>query len=146
MSETLEFKYQEAKDFPASAYVCSLEDWLKLHNKIQNVIKSLKELPRLVLEDERNNPAWSETDLLEALKKCAAVIGEPQEGHWATLRAEDMATINDLRKQLQDAVKRMEEVSIHKLEDLFLEHATDWTQGLEAVRARLIQAAKGDQP
>jgi hypothetical protein len=27
----------------------------------------------------------------------------------ATLRAEDMATINDLRKQLQDAVKRMED-------------------------------------
>lgn len=23
-------------------------------------------------------------DLLEALKKCAAVIGAPQEGHWAT--------------------------------------------------------------
>jgi hypothetical protein len=63
MSETLEFKYQEAKDFPASALVCSFEDWLKLNDKIQNVIKSLKELPRLVLEDERNNPAWSETDL-----------------------------------------------------------------------------------
>lgn len=63
MSKTPEFKYQEAQDFPASAYVCSFEDWLKLNDKIQNAIKSLEELPRLILEDEQKNPAWSKTDL-----------------------------------------------------------------------------------
>ena len=54
--------------------------------------------------------------------------------------------LNTAKQELQAAVKRMEDVSVHKLEDLFMEHVTDWTQGIEAVRARLIQAAKGEQP
>jgi hypothetical protein len=58
----------------------------------------------------------------------------------ATLRAEDMATINDLRKELQDAVKRMEAVSIDDLWDCFDQH----NQSLIFVRARLISAAKGE--
>lgn len=56
------------------------------------------------------------------------------------------AELNAVKQELQNVVTRMEDVSIHKLEDLFLEHATDWIQGLENVRARLIKAAKGEQP
>lgn len=67
----------------------------------------------------------------------------------ATLRAEDMATINDLRQQLQDTVKRMEEVPIHDLKVAFREAGTKYNfqcDAIEAVRARLILAVKGDQP
>lgn len=67
----------------------------------------------------------------------------------ATLRAEDMATINDLRKQLQDAVTRMESVPIHDLKVAFREAGTKYNfqcDAIEAVRTRLIQAAKGEQP
>lgn len=67
----------------------------------------------------------------------------------ATLRAEDMATINDLRKQLQDVVTRMEEVPIHDLKVAFREAGTKYNfqcDAIEAVRARLILAVKGDQP
>jgi len=61
-------------------------------------------------------------------------------------RADFGALVDKQERELQNVVTRMEDVSIHKLEDLFLEHATDWTQGLENVRTRLIQAAKGEQP
>ncbi len=63
----------------------------------------------------------------------------------ATLRAEDMATINDLRKQLQDVVKRMEDVSSHEIWTVYKDHPAIWAaEALEAVRTRLIQAAKGE--
>jgi len=64
----------------------------------------------------------------------------------ATLRAEDMATINDLRKQLQDAVKRMEEVPVKELDYIWDNTGESALDGFEAVRGRLIQAAKGEQP
>ena len=67
----------------------------------------------------------------------------------ATLRAEDMATINDLRQQPQDAVNRMEAVSIHDLKIAFREAGTKYNfqrDAIEAVRTLLIQAAKGEQP
>lgn len=63
----------------------------------------------------------------------------------ATLRAEDMATINDLRKQLQDVVKRMEDIPLGQLRYLYYNSRTI-NGGVEAVRARLIQAVKGEQP
>jgi vacuolar-type H+-ATPase subunit E/Vma4 len=63
----------------------------------------------------------------------------------ATLRADDMATINDLRKQLQDAVKRMEEVPLGQLRYLY-DNSRTINGGVKAVRSRLIQAAKGEQP
>ena len=64
----------------------------------------------------------------------------------ATLRAEDMATINDLRKQLQDAVKRMEEVPVKELDYNWDNTGESALDGFEAVRTRLIQAAKGEWP
>lgn len=63
----------------------------------------------------------------------------------ASLRAEDMATINDLRRQLQGTVKRMESVSNHEIWTAYKDHPAIWAaEALEAVRARLIQAAKGE--
>jgi hypothetical protein len=63
----------------------------------------------------------------------------------ATLRAEDMATINDLRKELQDAVNRMKAVSQTELQRVWSNaHRTRLAPCIEAVRARLIQAAKGE--
>jgi hypothetical protein len=63
----------------------------------------------------------------------------------ATLRAEDLATINDLRKELQEAVKRMEAVSQTELQRVWANaHRTHLTPCINAVRARLIQAAKGE--
>lgn len=64
----------------------------------------------------------------------------------ATLRAEDMATINDLRKELQDAVKRMDEVPVEELTKTFWGpgQATVSSWGCDRVRTRLIQAAKGE--
>ena len=64
----------------------------------------------------------------------------------ATLRAEDMATINDLRKQLQDAVKLMEEVPVKELDYNWDNTGESALDGFEAVRTRLIQAAKGEWP
>ena len=63
----------------------------------------------------------------------------------ATLRAEDMATINDLRKELQDAVKRMEAVPVQELDKIW-DDAPGGSAlvAFDAVRARLIQAAKGE--
>jgi len=58
----------------------------------------------------------------------------------ATLRAEDLVTINELRKELQEVVKRMESVSAQELNILLWNNAF---HGIEAVRTRLIQAAKG---
>ena len=58
----------------------------------------------------------------------------------ATLRAEDMATINDLRQQLQDVVKRMEAVNWESWADVPSTHAA-----LEGLHSELIQVAKGEQ-
>lgn len=63
----------------------------------------------------------------------------------ATLRAEDLATINELRKELQDAVKRMEAVSQTELQRVWANaHRTRLAPCIDAVRARLISAAKGE--
>ena len=61
----------------------------------------------------------------------------------ATLRAEDLATINDLRKELQEAVKRMENIGMIKLAEAF-ESQKSYESRLIAVRPRLISAAKGE--
>lgn len=63
----------------------------------------------------------------------------------ATLRAEDMATINDLRQQIQDAVKRMEDIPLGQLRYLY-HNARTISWGIEDVRNHLIQVAKGEQP
>ena len=61
----------------------------------------------------------------------------------ATLRAEGMATINELRKELQDAVKRMEAVPVKELDWIWDNTGETALDGFEAVRTRLILAAKG---
>jgi hypothetical protein len=53
--------------------------------------------------------------------------------------------LNLVKQQLQDAVKRMEEVKVDDLCSMFVSGHT-LGQMAEAVRARLIQAAKGEQP
>jgi len=64
----------------------------------------------------------------------------------ANLRAEDMATINDLRKELQAAVKRMEAIPVQELDRIW-DDAPGGSPlvAIDAVRDRLIQAAKGEQ-
>jgi ATP-dependent protease HslVU (ClpYQ) peptidase subunit len=57
------------------------------------------------------------------------------------------ALVDKLERELQDAVKRMEQVTIHDLKITFRKGGAICglqCDAIEAVRARLIQAAKGE--
>jgi hypothetical protein len=55
------------------------------------------------------------------------------------------ALVDKLERELRDAVKRMEEVPVQELDRIWDATGECALDGLEGVRARLIQAAKGEQ-
>ena len=82
-----------------------------------------------------------ETHADDHAKGCVDDIWE-----WAesALAAYESTKSSNLPDPLAEAVKRMESVSANELERIYF--ATACKHDMEAVRARLIQAAKGEQP
>jgi len=64
----------------------------------------------------------------------------------AALAAYESAKSGSLSDPLAEAVKRMEAVPWAVLDKAWSENAFEGSGGIEGVRARLIQAAKGEQP
>jgi len=102
--------------------------------------------------------------LADALEKMLYIIGEPSAGPetlWRTddevneayhmaieaLSAYESANLEPAANPIDEAVRRMEEVPVLELNQLHFD-AMDYGNfnDIEAVRVRLIQAAKGEQP